>query len=86
MKIKVDIDCTPTEAREFLGLPDIKPLQKAFMDTMQEKLSSGLTNEDMEKMFKLWMTPGLTLTGQSMEKNMESFQNLFWNMAKSGKE
>ena len=31
MKITVEIDCTPDEARQFLGLPDMKPMQAALM-------------------------------------------------------
>ncbi len=85
MKITVDIDCTPEEARAFLGLPDIKPLQDAFMENMKEKMTSGLSSDDMEKMFNLWLTPGLKAPDFSqMGKNMEAFQNMFWNIAKSG--
>src|SRR5262245_27750208 len=29
MKITINIDCTPAEAREMLGLPDLQPLQNA---------------------------------------------------------
>ncbi len=79
MKITIDIDCSPKEAREFLGLPDLKPLQDAFMANMQEKMSTGLSKDDMEKMFDLWMAPGLKQAGQ----NMEAFQNIFWNAAKA---
>ena len=32
MKVTVDIDCTPEEARTFFGLPDVKPMQKAMMN------------------------------------------------------
>ncbi|MCF6215205.1 MAG: DUF6489 family protein [Emcibacter sp.] len=78
MKITIDIDCSPKEARDFLGLPDIKPLQEAFMANIQDKLSAGLSKEDMDKMFDLWMSPGLKQAGQ----NMEAFQNIFWNMSK----
>jgi len=80
MKITIDIDCSPQEAREFLGLPDIKPLQEAFMANVQDKISAGLSGEDREKMFDLWMSPGLKQAGQ----NMEAFQNIFWNAAKPG--
>ncbi|PHZ84239.1 DUF6489 family protein [Paremcibacter congregatus] len=90
MKITIDIDCSPTEARAFLGLPDIKPLQDAFMAQMQEKMASGLSAEDLEKMFNLWMKPGLSATGetmgQNMQKNMEAFQSMFWQAAKGNKE
>jgi hypothetical protein len=27
MKISVDVDCTPEEARRFLGLPDLTPVR-----------------------------------------------------------
>ena len=32
MKINVEVDCTPLEAREFLGLPDVKPMQAAITE------------------------------------------------------
>ena len=37
MKITIDIDCTPQEARSFLGLPDVEPMQQALMKMVQEK-------------------------------------------------
>lgn len=79
MKITVDVDCTPGEAREFLGLPDIKPLQAEFIAMMKDKISSGLSGEDMEKMFDLWAVPGMKQAG----KNMEALQNIFWNIAQT---
>jgi hypothetical protein len=27
MKINVEVDCTPLEARQFFGLPDVQPMQ-----------------------------------------------------------
>lgn len=84
MKITVNIDCTPMEARVFLGLPDIKPLQDAFMAEMQAKITSGLSDEDIEKVFNLWLSPGLGTGGLNLAgKNMEAFQDIFWNVAKS---
>ncbi len=77
MKITINIDCSPQEAREFLGLPDIKPLQEAFLTMMQDKISSGLSPGDMAKMFDLWGGPGLKDIG----KNMEALQNIFWRAA-----
>jgi len=79
MKITVDIDCTPKEARDFLGLPDIKPLQEAFFASLQEKISSGLSAGDMEKMMDLWGVSGMKQAG----KNMEALQNIFWQTAQA---
>jgi len=42
MKITVDIDCTPEEARTFLGLPDVQPLQQAMMKELEARPELGL--------------------------------------------
>ena len=36
MKVKIDIDCTPEEARRFLGLPDLTPVHDLYLDKMKE--------------------------------------------------
>src|SRR3546814_20185668 len=35
MKVHFDIECTPEEARTFLGLPDLKPVHDIYVDRMQ---------------------------------------------------
>ena len=50
MKVTIDIDCTPEEARHFLGLPDVQPMQKAILAEM-EKFSP-------ENLFKTWFSTG----------------------------
>ena len=42
MKVTVNIDCTPEEARAFFGLPDMQPMQKAIMAHVQEKIMSNI--------------------------------------------
>jgi hypothetical protein len=42
MKVTIEIDCTPLEAREFMGLPDVQPMQAAMMDKLQEKMMANL--------------------------------------------
>ena len=27
MKVTIEVDCTPLEARQFMGLPDVQPIQ-----------------------------------------------------------
>jgi hypothetical protein len=36
MKVKIEIDCTPQEARAFFGLPDLEPLHDAMTEHMKE--------------------------------------------------
>ena len=40
MKFSIDIDCTPEEARQFLGLPDVEAFQKSMMELVQERLTA----------------------------------------------
>jgi len=41
MKIKVEIDCTPIEARLFFGLPDVQPMQAAMMSKLEKRISDS---------------------------------------------
>jgi hypothetical protein len=54
MKIKVDFDCTPEEARRFMGLPDLAPVHQAYVERMTKAASEGLTAEAAAEMMKSW--------------------------------
>ena len=75
MKITVDIDCTPDEARHFLGLPDVKPMQDAMMQEIQERMCSNLQAMDPETMLKTWLPAGI--------QGMEQMQKMFWSQMAS---
>ncbi len=55
MKITVNVDCTPEEARAFLGLPDLRPLQDAFVAQLQERMTSNLQAMDGEALMRTWL-------------------------------
>lgn len=75
MKVTVNIDCTPEEARTFFGLPDVQPMQKAMLEEMQRRMKEGLSAQDMETLMKAWTSPALT---QGMAQNFEKMQKTFW--------
>lgn len=54
MKINVDVDCTPEEARRFLGLPDLTPVHEAYVARMAKAAGEGLTAETAAEMMKSW--------------------------------
>lgn len=56
MKITVEIDCTPAEARDFLGLPDVKPMQEELMRDMRERMMSAAHAMDPAEVLKSWMS------------------------------
>ncbi|WP_379548635.1 DUF6489 family protein [Qipengyuania sp. DSG2-2] len=45
MKVHVEIDCTPEEARAFLGLPDVSKANAVYVDTVT-KAMKGVTSPD----------------------------------------
>ncbi len=69
MKFTIDVDCTPEEARSFLGLPDVAPMQQAMMDEIQARMSENLKAMDPESMMKTWMPTGV--------QGFEQMQKLF---------
>jgi len=54
MKVTVDIDCTPEEARRFMGFPDITPIHEAYVEKMRSIVTDGVTPEHMTEMMKSW--------------------------------
>lgn len=60
MKVTIDVDCTPEEARRFMGLPDVQPMQEAVMREMQDRLLSNLRSMDPESLWKAWMPAAAT--------------------------
>jgi Family of unknown function (DUF6489) len=54
MKVTIDIDCTPTEAREFLGLPDLRPLQAAVLAKLESQMLTNLDKLSPDAMLQNW--------------------------------
>jgi len=55
MKISLDIDCTAEEARQFFGLPEVRPLQEALLNEVQERLSANIRAMDPKAMLESWL-------------------------------
>ena len=55
MKLKIDIDCTPQEARAFLGLPDVESVQKALYGEVEARMRAALDRMDPERLMETWM-------------------------------
>ncbi|MEE4348972.1 MAG: DUF6489 family protein [Pacificimonas sp.] len=55
MKVNVEIDCTPEEARRFFGLPDLTPVHEAYVARMTRFAEEGMSSADVEQAMKGWM-------------------------------
>lgn len=73
MKVTVEVDCTPLEAREFFGLPNVQPMQDAIMDQMQAKMLANMDKFSPESIMQSWFTFD--------PKMAERFQDMFVNMS-----
>lgn len=67
MKIKVECDCTPLEARAFLGLPDVSALNKRMIEGLKGRMDANLATLAPDELMKSWMSFG----GQASEQFMK---------------
>ncbi len=54
MKVNIEIDLTPEEARRLAGLPDYEQVHNMFLKTAADKMKSGESMIDVEPMVKAW--------------------------------
>jgi hypothetical protein len=71
MKVNITMDMTPEEARAFMGLPDVAPLQKRMMEDMQARMKAAFDANDPEGMMRAWMPLSSAMGGGA-----EAFQKL----------
>ncbi len=69
MKVTVEVDCTPLEARQFFGLPDVQPMQDKVMAEIEKKMMENMERFSPEGLIKTWFT--------AMPQNAEWFRDLF---------
>jgi hypothetical protein len=69
MKVTLDIDCTPDEARAFFGLPDVKPMQEKLLKEVQERLSATLKAMEPDAILNTWLPATI--------KGFEQLQGMF---------
>lgn len=73
MKIRIDIDCTPTEARTFFGFPNLEPMQDALVQKMHQRLEKKIDELDPDALMRLWLPGGLKGLGEMQERFFSQF-------------
>lgn len=71
MKVTINIDCTPEEARVFFGLPNLQPMQEVILAKVQEKILANISAMDPETVLKNWLPASV--------QGMEQLQQAFWS-------
>ncbi len=58
MKFTVNVECTPEEARRFMGLPDVTPINEQLVSEMGKRMEQNLALMSPETMMQSWMSVG----------------------------
>ncbi len=64
MKMNVEIECTPVEARAFLGLPNVEPLNDHLVAEMKRRMDENMAMMQPEELMKSWMSFGVQAQDQ----------------------
>ena len=64
MKMNIEIDCTPAEARAFLGLPDVSTLNDHLVNEMKSRMDANLSAMQTDELMKSWASFGLSAQDQ----------------------
>lgn len=75
MKVNIEVDCTPDEARRFLGLPDVAPMQQTVIAAMEQRLVDAISTTDVKQLMDQWSPFGT--------KGVEQWQSLWGQLAQT---
>ncbi len=54
MKVTVNVDCSPEEARRFFGLPDLGPVHEAYVEKVKAALDASTGPDFLAEMTRAW--------------------------------
>lgn len=75
MKVTVNVECTPEEARSFLGLPDVQPMQEAVMEELKQQMLGNINAMSSESMMQTWLPASM--------QGAENVQKMFWSQVQN---
>ena len=59
MKMTIEVECSPQEARAFLGLPDVSGLNEKLVEELQKRMSSNMAMLSPDELIKNWTAFGV---------------------------
>jgi len=75
MKINIDVELTPEEARKVLGLPDLAPMQEELVAQISDQIKRNVAYVDPELLVKTALPVGV--------EGIDRLQKLLWSVAKT---
>lgn len=74
MKVNVEIDCSPEEARRFMGLPDVSAVNQTYVDSVVDAMQ-GTSNLDQLQNLARNIAPMGEMGLRFFQQMMESASN-----------
>lgn len=75
MKVNVEVDLTPIEARAMMGLPDVTPLHDQYIAMLKDTMKNGISPDMAEGVIRSWSSGG--------EASLQFWRKLFESGGKS---
>ncbi len=75
MKVNIEIDCSPEEARRFMGLPDVEQANAIYIDSIAQAMKGVSNTEQLEQYAKQLAPMG--------QMGMQMFQNFMEGAARN---
>lgn len=78
MKVNIEIDCSPEEARQFMGLPNVEKANAVYVDAFAKAMQSAGSVDKMQEYAQQLAPMG--------QVGMKLFQNFVEGMRQAGTE
>jgi hypothetical protein len=75
MKMRVEMDITPDEARRLMGLPDLTAMQARLVEEFERRMMTAMEKSAPEEVMKQWFSLG--------SQGFEQFQRFLWDSARN---
>jgi CHASE3 domain sensor protein len=76
MKINIEIDCSPEEARRFMGLPDVEKANEVYVDAFAKAMKTAGNTEQLQEYARQLAPMG--------QMGLKMFQNFMEGARKAG--
>lgn len=80
MKVRIEAECTPEEARAFLGLPDVTPINEKLVGEITRRMEANSAALKPEELMRTWMVWG----GQAQEQFRSLMQTVLASATSGG--
>ena len=84
MKMKIEVECTPQEARAFLGLPDVTALNEQLTAEMAARMQANITLLAPDELMKTWTNFGTGAAEQFRKLMTAAAQTTMANAGMTG--